>query len=103
MSMPRTHPPAVERPAPQTDPTDPYAQETVGVNETARWANERAVDEPGRTEHDRDERAQALGSHALPNVKARSRQRASAKKVDDLSHKLQSGLRYHLASILRSP
>ena len=67
--MPRTHPPNFERPAPRTDPTNPYAQEMVGVNEAARWANERAVDEPGLTEHDRDERAQALGSRASPDVR----------------------------------
>jgi hypothetical protein len=60
--MPRNYSPHSVRPAPRTDPTNPYAQESVGMNEAARWANERAVDEPGRTERDRDERAKALGS-----------------------------------------
>jgi hypothetical protein len=63
-TMPQRDAPDFERPAPRTDPTNPYAQESVGLNEAARWANERSVDEPGLTERDRDERAQALGSRA---------------------------------------
>jgi hypothetical protein len=56
-----------ERPAPRSDPTNPYAQETLGVNEPGRRENERAVAEPGLTEWDRDERGHAWGSNPPGN------------------------------------
>jgi len=59
-------PPTFDRPAPRSDPTNPYDQETVGGFEAARWANQRHMDEPGLTERDRDERAQAMGSRMNP-------------------------------------
>jgi len=54
-----------DRPAPGSDPTNPHDQESAGLNEATRWASQRSQDEPGLTERDRDERAQAMGWHAL--------------------------------------
>jgi hypothetical protein len=51
-----------ERPAPRTDPTNPYAEEAVGLFDPSRRANARSQDEPGLTDQDRDERAQAWES-----------------------------------------
>jgi hypothetical protein len=45
------------RPAPQTDPTNPYRQEAAGVWVAAERAAERHQDEPGLTDLDRALRA----------------------------------------------
>jgi hypothetical protein len=57
--------PPFDRPAPRSDPTNPYDQESAGINEATRWTNQRSQGEPGLTERERDERAQAMGWHAL--------------------------------------
>lgn len=44
------------RPSPGTDPTNPYRQESAGVNTASERANQRRVDEPGLTDQDRDRR-----------------------------------------------
>ena len=44
------------RPSPETDPTNPFHQEAVGVFVPNERANERRVDEVGLTDEDRDER-----------------------------------------------
>jgi hypothetical protein len=43
-------------PAPASDPTNPYRDETVGEFTAALRANERRVAEPGLTDRDREER-----------------------------------------------
>jgi hypothetical protein len=55
-----------QRPEPRTDPTNPYSQETTGVNEPGRRENERAVVEPGLTERDRDARGHAWEARSKP-------------------------------------
>ena len=42
--------------APQTDPTNPYHQEAVGVWTRSEVVSVWKVDEPGLTDHDREER-----------------------------------------------
>ena len=66
--MRRMQPRIFDRPAPRSDPTNPYDQETVGGFEAARWSNQRHMDEPGLTERDRNERAQSLGSRMNPQL-----------------------------------
>ncbi len=44
--------------APQTDPTNPYHQEAVGVWTRAEEENERRSGEPGLTPQDHEERNQ---------------------------------------------
>jgi hypothetical protein len=68
-------PPTLDHRAPGSGPTNPYDQESAGVNEASRWANKRSQDEPGLIERDRDERAQALGSIADKTIE-RSRTRS---------------------------
>jgi hypothetical protein len=54
---PRRQPPAAPPwPSPQTDPTNPFRQESVGVFVPAERATERRIDEVGLTDRDRDER-----------------------------------------------
>jgi hypothetical protein len=43
--------------SPQTDPTNPCRQESVGIWERAEEASVRKVDEPGLMDRDRDLRA----------------------------------------------
>jgi hypothetical protein len=50
------HEDARPRPSPQTDPTNPYHQESVGEWVAAELATERKQDEPGLTDQDREER-----------------------------------------------
>ena len=47
---------ASPRSSPQTDPTNPHAQEATGEWVTAEQTSERRADEPGLTERDREER-----------------------------------------------
>lgn len=57
MSVPNEKPERGEsRPSPQTDPTAPHTQSDFGWPGPNERAAERAQDEPGLTERDRDER-----------------------------------------------
>ncbi len=50
------HEDARPRPSPQTDPTNPWHQESVSEWVASERATERKQDEPGLTDRDREER-----------------------------------------------
>jgi hypothetical protein len=52
-------PESAPRPSPQTDPTNPYRQESAGEWTRAEEENERRQDEPGLTDEDRQQRGSA--------------------------------------------
>jgi hypothetical protein len=51
-------------PTTRTDPSNPCAQESTGINEPNRGANQRGQDEPGMTDRERELRSAAVGSRA---------------------------------------